>query len=137
MQVFLRLGDINGDGIDDSLIGNFWYNKRIGEAYIYYGSSAEIGNSPDQINENPSTIQNSRFCTDLDGIGDFNNDGFNDIIIGCPNLNLGIYGKAYLYFGSSSGISTVPDIILVEGQDFGWSISKVGNILELCIQITY
>lgn len=37
----------------------------------------------------------------IDGVGDFNQDGFEDIIIGAPDAGASSEGAAYLYFGSA------------------------------------
>ncbi|MEO7082305.1 MAG: VCBS repeat-containing protein, partial [Flavobacteriales bacterium] len=40
--------------------------------------------------------------------GDVNGDGYSDVIIGAPSGVSGVFGKAMLYLGSATGLSTTP-----------------------------
>lgn len=76
----LAAGDLNGDGLDDLLIGAPHWGHDSGKVYAYLGSSKgrfETGASFE------GTVDESYFgyavaCGDLDA------DGFNDIIVGAP-----------------------------------------------------
>ena len=119
-------GDLNGDGFADLLIGNQWADDdylREGKAYIFYGSASGLSNSADMIIDNPNPEYNVRFGESVDGIGDFNHDGFDDIVVGCP------YGSyASIYYGSPEGVSSEPSLILSGINQLGWSVSRVGDI---------
>lgn len=119
-------GDLNGDGFADILIGNQWADdiyEMEGKAYIFYGSSSELSSSPDVIIDNPHPEWNVRFGHSLGGIGDFNYDGFDDLVIGAPYA-----GAAYIYYGSSTGVTNIPSLTLDEEGLFGWAVSRVGDI---------
>jgi len=79
---------------------------------------------PDVTIDNPVQEFNGRFGTSVDGIGDFNHDGFGDIIVGSPRNN----SFASIYCGSSEGVTTTPSITLTEVGAFGWSVSHAGDI---------
>jgi len=70
------------------------------------------------------------------GLGDVNGDGYDDVAIGAPTLadvisgtgTLASVGAVFVYYGSSSGLSTVPAAVLqpttpVAGALFGYSIA--------------
>jgi len=65
-----------------------------------------------------------KFGYALTGEIDFNNDGFNDVVVGEPG-----WSKVYLYFGSSS-FDTTPDLIFlgIPGTQFGNSLASLGDI---------
>jgi PKD repeat protein len=126
--------DLNGDGFNDLLVGNQFASDDYvgsGKAYVFYGSSSGISTIPGVIISNPRPDDNVRFGQSVEGIGDFNYDGFNDIIIGCPYSNVN-NGYAAIYYGSSAGISGVPSLLLdgagSGGWSVGWSVHGAGDI---------
>ncbi|BAZ29674.1 hypothetical protein NIES4074_21210 [Cylindrospermum sp. NIES-4074] len=147
-------GDVNGDGFDDLIIGtpsadsNSSYSDS-GQSYVVFGKSS--GFSPTL---NLSTLNGTNGFT-INGIaardflgrsvssaGDFNGDGFDDLIIGTrfadPN---GTYsGQSYVVFGKSSGFSPTLNLSTLNGAngfaingiaayDFsGFSVSGAGDV---------
>lgn len=70
------------------------------------------------------------------GLGDVNNDGFDDVAISAPAMadiitgsgTLAGVGAVFVYFGSANGLSTIPDKVLqpntaVAGALFGFSVA--------------
>ena len=99
------LGDVNGDGIDDFAIGapnGYSYN---GVTYVFFGNSG--GWQMDMNMTNADVYYtggyNNKLGETLTEVGDVNNDGYNDILIGSYDLT---YGKAYLVLGRSSNWSS-------------------------------
>src|SRR3989339_398687 len=127
-------GDVNGDTYDDVLIGaNFYSNgaTKEGSAFVFYGSENGVSSSPDwQVESNQA---NSQFANYLSTAGDVNGDGYGDVIIGAHAYDNGQNdeGKAFVYYGSSIGLSASPDWTAESDQAnayFGISVSTVGDV---------
>jgi hypothetical protein len=125
-------GDVNADGYDDVIVGAPRYNNNEvneGGVFVYYGSASGISASPDVILE--SNQAEAKMGSSLSGAGDVNNDGWDDIIVGVYNESDTSGGKAYVYHGSASGISTTPAVILVSKISYrriANSVSGAGDV---------
>ncbi|MEM7553776.1 MAG: FG-GAP-like repeat-containing protein [Cyanobacteria bacterium P01_A01_bin.84] len=116
------LGDVNDDGIDDLIIGEYAGNNST-DAYVVYGSKG-IGATGSlllsQLNGKNGFIVNGidndgESGMDVSGLGDVNNDGVNDFIIGSQSadvdLNEGDYeGKSYVVYGSLATKFAITDM---------------------------
>ncbi len=96
-------GDVNGDGFDDFMIGEFFYSGETGRARLYYGSSSLSFPSANATFTGASTSNRAGTC--VCGAGDLNKDGFGDILISAPGYN-SQQGKVYGFFGAG-GSSTL------------------------------
>ncbi len=93
-------GDINGDGYDDVIVADYNYNTHQGKVYLFYGP---VSGALNGSNANVSWVGNT---TDDDlgvsvAVGNFNNDQYEDILIGGPRYSGG-NGIVYMVYGSSS-----------------------------------
>lgn len=98
----LAVGDLNGDGYGDLIIGAPGANKSAGEIYVMMGNPALLG----VINlEVASLTLQGIDKDDKAGVslasGDVNQDGYADIIIGASGANNGA-GEVYVVFGGSA-----------------------------------
>lgn len=132
-------GDVNGDGYADVVVGAIYDNCGAllnGCAYLYLGSPTGPSTSPDWTAT--STFQNSVssavFGSSVASAGDVNGDGFDDVIVGALSDGPTAAGRAYLYFGSSTGLSTTPawitpDLDQRQGQaSQGSAVASAGDI---------
>ncbi len=139
-------GDINGDGIDDLIIGAPGGN-RTGESYVVFGRDS-VGSSGilelsaidgtngfvikgvDAYDNSGSSVSNA---------GDVNGDGIDDLIIGAPGGNG--TGESYVVFGGANvGQSGSLELSAIDGtngfvikgidsgDESGSSVSNAGDI---------
>ncbi|OPX80253.1 MAG: FG-GAP repeat protein [Methanosaeta sp. PtaB.Bin039] len=136
----LAIGDFDGDGKDDIALGLPSWDKRnltyesiiedVGSVWIFPGSSTGFftGNKPqvwyqDLLNLNSSPFK--RFGHSL-AVSDFNFDGFDDLAIGVPGMNISktpplwqdyiqrfiTPGEVDMLFGSTRGLSASSRMII-------------------------
>jgi len=105
-------GDLNGDGYDDLVFSapmDEAVHPGAGQVYIVFGRSS--GWSMDTsissaagasfLGENPNDMIGSSLAI----VGDVNNDGYDDLVIGCMENGEGVMfaGQTYLIMGKGSG----------------------------------
>ncbi len=119
-------GDVNNDGFEDVIIGAS-YNPNInpiGKAFIYFGGII-MDTIPDVIFQNQTPNDNFGFC--VDGAGDVNGDGFDDVIIGAGlYVSASGYGRAYIFFGGAS-MDNIPDVTIQGAPGDGYLAYFVSN----------
>ncbi len=113
------LGDINSDGYDDIVVGAYRYdNGHVdeGRLFIYHGSASGPAATPTltmELNQGWSYFGKS-----LGRAGDINLDGYADMVVGATgydNVELD-EGRAYLYYGSATGINSAPAFVYESDQ---------------------
>ena len=125
-------GDVNGDGFSDIVIGAPWYDGERadeGRAYLFQGS--DEGFNTVWVADGDQTGAN--FGASVGTAGDVNGDGFSDVIVGAPGRDAARTdeGRAYVYFGSSGGVSLTPAWTadgLQTGASFGTSAGTAGDV---------
>jgi FG-GAP-like repeat/FG-GAP repeat len=104
--------DVNGDGWPDLVVGATNYSGAqlyAGAVMVFLGSAAGFPAKPSQIIEGPST--NSFFGFGLRSLGDFNGDGYADVLVSAIGANDGL-GQLSVYAGSAKGLKTKPTSML-------------------------
>ncbi|MCX7045427.1 MAG: integrin alpha [Candidatus Sumerlaeota bacterium] len=127
-------GDVNGDGYSDVIIGAPNYSSggftKNGRAYVYYGSASGLSATPNWTADGVKSNEN--FGYSVASVGDMNHDDYGDIIIGGPNFSnvLSGVGKAYIYYGSASGLPAAAGWTYVGDQasaSFGCCVASAGD----------
>lgn len=130
-KVATPAGDVNGDGRDDFLVTAETYDgpeDAEGKAFLYYGSNSGVSTTPAWSYESNYPV--AYFGHSASGVGDVNNDGFDDVMIGANGYDTE-KGKLYLFLGGSTGLSTTPDWTYLgqqTKQDLGEFISDAGDV---------
>jgi hypothetical protein len=128
-------GDVNGDGIDDILIGarsNDANGIQSGRVYLFYGpvSGTLAATDADAIIEGAAFNEVGRAVAP---VGDLNGDGFGDIILGTDIAGANSRGQVFIFNGPLSGIRTVATANATltgsfDNESFGASVASAGDL---------
>ncbi|MFO1034618.1 MAG: FG-GAP-like repeat-containing protein [Hyphomicrobiales bacterium] len=149
------IGDVNGDGIDDLLIGAPGMGSGTaaanqGGVYVIYGSNGGLGTGG-VIHLGSLGSSEGVGITGAPGVdhledeagfsvasaGDVNGDGFADFIVGGPDAQHQIsgYGASFLVYGAGSGLpsglSGAATVTILGAENYdstGFSVSGAGDI---------
>lgn len=140
-------GDINGDGIDDLVVGAPYGDNGgnlAGEAYVIFGRTGATRANIDVTSlaaTDGFTIEGSGIQivgTSLASLGDINGDGLDDILVGAYRTSGG--GAAYVIFGKVGGTRGTINVSTLDpsdgfaifgdqaGDQFGISVQGGGDI---------
>ncbi|XP_075997303.1 integrin alpha-5-like [Genypterus blacodes] len=106
--------DINNDGLDDLVVGAPLFMRRgsdgrleeLGKVYVYL-QTGPLVLEPSRSHLS-GTQAFSRFGSSLAPLGDLNQDGFNDLAVGCPYGGDDQQGLVLIYNGHAGGLKETP-----------------------------
>ncbi len=119
-------GDVNGDGFDDFILGSWSAFSDRGFAAVFSGATGLM------LHSFEGADFDDRFGEAVAGVGDVNNDGFDDVIIGA--FRAGVFGEDPEFPGSATVFSGFDGAILhelvgnTEDGEFGASVCGVGDL---------
>jgi hypothetical protein len=109
-------GDVNGDGFDDILIGAIYSDpggSSSGETYLILGKASGWARDTDLSAADASfwgEASNDNSGYFVDGAGDVDGDGYDEILIGA--------------YSNDEGGSTAGQIYLIKGMATGWAMDR-------------
>lgn len=124
-------GDINDDGVDDLLIGAPFAitvpGGRVGESYVVFGTTSGFAANVDLSSLDGSNgfsiiglDDGGRTARYASGIGDFNGDGVDDLILSASTASfdeIGAAGRSYVVFGSAAGFGSSLSLSMLNGSN--------------------
>ncbi len=115
------LGNLDGVGTNDIIVGAPGKNSDTGAAYILSGSDG----TPFSYSSIAGATSGDLFGYSVSGSGDLDGNGNNDIIVGAWGKN-SQKGAVYMYSGTTGTAINTPISGLGAGHRFGWSV--FGNV---------
>ncbi len=131
-------GDVNGDGVDDIIIGAYGAapnGQASGASYVVFGKTTGFSANVNLLNLDGSNgfILNGVATIDrsgraVGGDGDVNGDGFSDVIVGAPFSDPfgSESGTSYVVFGKSSFGSPI-ELSSLDGNT-GFKVTGRGSL---------
>ncbi len=125
----LATGDLNGDGYADVAVGLVGFDTGstdVGRVEIHLGAAGGFDIVPDAVINGSTT--GGKFGDSV-AIGDFNRDGYGDLVVGAPAQ--GVAGEAVVYRGGPGAFNVTADVTLTHtqaGARLGDAVANAGDL---------
>ena len=149
-------GDVNGDGIDDLIVGAFQGDNpdgildNPGTAYVVFGKTGAFDAVLDLADiaagdGSKGFVISGSASSDRAGFsvasaGDVNGDGFDDLVVGAPWVDTGVglefkfdAGNTYVIFGSATIGGSASHLTQPAGGDIGDTLTGAGGVADVLI----
>lgn len=141
-------GDVNADSYGDFMVAAYHHSSHgwnCGGVYFFLGGKHKTWGAEEPMSRADALLKGSREYEmvgyNIDGKGDFNGDGFDDLLIGAPGtwdtnspnkgLTYIVLGKANPDWGDDFLLATQTDISYIgelEDDQFGYAVNFVGDL---------
>uniref|UniRef100_A0AAX7U6T4 Integrin alpha-2 domain-containing protein n=1 Tax=Astatotilapia calliptera TaxID=8154 RepID=A0AAX7U6T4_ASTCA len=124
--------DLNADGLSDLLVGAPMATGNVreeGRVHVYINQ----GQVEEQFQLTGSNAYAARFGESIADLGDLDDDGYPDVVIGAPHED-DLKGAVYIYNGRKEGISSTPSQ-RITGSTLGHDLRMFGQSLSSGIDI--
>ncbi len=133
-------GDVNADGFDDVIVGAYSRTTpglpglNHGSVYVFFGSASGLASTAGWMKA--GNLDDSFFGHAVAGVGDVNNDGYDDLLVGAYQYDawetgLVDAGRVFLYLGGAPLPASSPARIVSGTQanaQMGWAVGGLGDI---------
>ncbi len=140
-QAVSAAGDINGDGIDDLIVGALSANPNgltvAGSSYVVFGRTGSFNavievSTLDGINgfRLDGVAAHDRSGVAVSAAGDINGDGIDDLIVGADEADPGGVigaGSSYVVFGRTGSFDATINLSTLDGSN-GFRLDGVANL---------
>lgn len=120
--------DMNGDGELDLAVGALASTSDAGRVDLYFGGSA----IDTVVDRTLNGLPGEQLGIALDGVGDVNADGWDDLLVGARFNAAGGFeaGCAYVYFGGPASDATADLVIPAQtaGERMGFAVARGGDL---------
>ncbi|XP_049529483.1 integrin alpha-PS2 isoform X2 [Anopheles darlingi] len=120
--------DVDGDGLDDLIIGAPMHTEpnnegkyETGRVYIIYHGSGADQRRFGELETRDGTMSRARFGLSVCSLADINLDGYGDFAVGAPYDGPSGRGAVYVFYGARTGTLAKPSQVL-QAEELTWGV---------------